>query len=164
VSGERATGGPNERAPVWRCTPFGALSPAELHGIHMARQRVFVVEQGCAFLDADDADVLAHHLAAWRGGELEPVAYARLLPPGTKYADASIGRVLTALSNRGQGLGREVTARALSLAESIWPGAAVRISAQSRLEAFYASFGFEIVGRRYLEDGIDHTEMLRPAR
>ena len=164
MTGARSTGGPDGQALVWRCTPFNALSPAELHGIHMARQRVFVVEQGCAFLDADPADTLAHHLGAWRDGELEPVAYARLLPPGTKYADASIGRVLTALSARGQGLGRELTARALSLVGSIWPGAAVRISAQSRLEPFYASFGFDIVGPRYLEDGIDHTEMLRTAR
>ena len=164
MSGERATGGPEERALVWRCSPFEALSPAELHGIHMARQRVFVVEQDCAFLDADAADALAHHLAAWRRRQAEPVAYARLLPPGTKYADASIGRVLTSLSARGQGLGRELTARALSLVESIWPGAAIRISAQSRLEAFYASFKFEVVGPRYLEDGIDHTEMLRRPR
>ena len=53
--------------------------------------------------------------------------------------------------------------RALVFVESTWPGAAVRISAQSRLEAFYASLGFVAVGPPYLEDGVDHTEMLRPA-
>jgi ElaA protein len=37
----------------------------------------------------------------------------------------------------------------------------VRISAQTRLEAFYASLGFVAVGPPYLEDGVDHTEMLR---
>jgi len=39
----------------------------------------------------------------------------------------------------------------------------VRISAQTHLETFYASFGFVAVGPPYLEDGIDHTEMLRAA-
>ena len=148
---------------VWRCASFDALSARELHGIHMARQRVFVVEQGCAFLDADPADELARHLTGLALGEQEPLAYARLLPPGAKYADASIGRLLTAFSVRGRGLGRELMRRALSLVASTWPGAAVRISAQSRLEPFYASFGFAPVGDRYLEDGIDHTEMVLSA-
>jgi len=146
----------------WRCVAFAALSPRELQGIHMARQRVFAVEQDCAFLDADGYDELAKHLAAWLPGEREPLAYARLLPPGAKYADASIGRVLTAIGARGRGLGRELMVRALALVGSTWPGAAVRISAQTRLETFYASLGFVAVGPPYLEDGVDHTEMLRP--
>jgi ElaA protein len=71
--------------------------------------------------------------------------------------------VLTSSDARGSGLGRELVARAIALVEAIWPHAGVRISAQSRLEAFYASLGFVAVGPRYLEDGIDHTEMLRPS-
>jgi ElaA protein len=54
-------------------------------------------------------------------------------------------------------------ARALARVEAIWPQAGVRISAQTHLEEFYASFGFVAVGPPYLEDGIDHTEMLRAA-
>ena len=50
--------------------------------------------------------------------------------------------------------------RALAHAAETWPGAAVRIAAQSRLEAFYASLGFVIASARFLEDGIDHTEMV----
>jgi len=53
--------------------------------------------------------------------------------------------------------------RALARVEAIWPQAGVRISAQTHLETFYASFGFVAVGPPYLEDGIDHTEMLRAA-
>jgi ElaA protein len=145
----------------WRCVPFDALSPRELQNIFMARQRVFAIEQACAYLDADGLDELAHHLAAWSPQAREPLAYARLLPPGAKYAEASIGRVITAFAARGRGLGRELMARALQGSGSLWAGVAVRISAQSRLEAFYASFGFVVVGPRYLEDGIDHTEMVR---
>jgi ElaA protein len=148
-------------ALTWRCVPFDSLAPRELQAIHTARQRVFAVEQDCAFLDADGHDEVAHHLAAWLPGEFEPVAYARLLPPGAKYAEASIGRVLTNVELRGRGLGRELMTRALALVAAIWPVSGVRISAQTRLEAFYASLGFVAVGPPYLEDGVDHTEMLR---
>jgi ElaA protein len=149
------------KASVWRCVPFDSLSARELQGIYIARQRVFAIEQACAFLDADGFDELAHHLTAWSPNEHEPFAYARLLQPGAKYAEASIGRVLTALRVRGRGVGRELMVRALALVGAIWPGAGVRISAQTQLEPFYASLGFAAIGPPYLEDGIDHTEMLR---
>jgi ElaA protein len=152
---------PSDRAgPVWRVAPFDALTVRELQYIYQARQAVFVVEQGCAFVDADGLDERAHHLACWSPLQPAPLAYARLLEPGAKYGEASIGRVLTTAGARGTGLGRELMRRALAHARATWPGVGVRISAQSRLEAFYASFAFVAVGPRYLEDGIDHTEML----
>ena len=152
------------RALEWRCVAFDALTPRALQSIYMARQRVFAVEQACAFLDADGLDELAEHLAAWLPDEREPLAYARLLPPGARYVEASIGRVLTASCARGQGLGRELMVRALARVATTWPGSGIRISAQTRLEAFYASLGFSAAGPPYLEDGVDHTEMLRPER
>ena len=157
----RSSGVPADGALTWRCVPFDSLFPRELQAIHAARQRVFIVEQHCAFLDADAHDERAHHLAAWVAGEPEPVAYARLLPPGARYPEASIGRVLTSATMRERGLGRQLMARALLLVAAMWPQAAVRISAQTRLEPFYASFGFVVIGAPYLEDGIEHTEMLR---
>ena len=150
-------------APVWRFAAFESLSVHELQYIYMARQAVFSVEQQCAFMDADGLDERAHHLAAWSSSQREPLAYARLLEPGAKYVEPSIGRVITTAAGRGRGLGRETMVRAIAHAAELWPGAAVRISAQSRLEAFYASLGFVIAGPRYLEDGIDHTEMVRDA-
>ena len=78
-------------------------------------------------------------------------------------AEASIGRVLTVGIGRGCGLGRTLMVRALEHAAATWPETAVRIGAQTRLESFYASLGFVAIGPPYLEDGIDHTEMLRPA-
>lgn len=152
---------PSMTALDWRWKRFDALDVHELQGIYMARQKVFAVEQACAFLDADGCDDRAFHLSAWSVGEREPLAYARVVDPGVKYAEASIGRVLTAGTARGTGLGRVLMRRAIERAQGVWPGAAIRISAQSRLEAFYAGFGFDVVGERYLEDGIAHTEMLR---
>ena len=150
-------------APVWRFTSFDSLTVRELQYIYMARQAVFAVEQNCAFMDADGLDERAYHLAAWSPQQREPLAYARLLEPGAKYAEPSIGRVITTAAARGRGLGRETMVRALAHAAQTWPGAAVRIAAQSRLEAFYESLGFVAAGPRYLEDGIDHTEMVHAA-
>jgi ElaA protein len=149
------------QAPRWRFTPFDSLSVRELQYIYMARQAVFSVEQRCAFMDADGLDERSYHLAAWSPSQRQPLAYARLLEPGVKYAEPSIGRVITTTAARGRGLGRETMVRALAHAADLWPGAAIRISAQSRLEAFYASLGFVSASPRYLEDGIDHTEMVR---
>jgi ElaA protein len=144
----------------WRWRPFDALSVHELQYIYAARQRVFSIEQACIYLDADGCDDRAFHLAAWAPRQREPLAYARVIEPGVKYEEASIGRVITLGAGRGCGLGREVVARAIAGAARAWPGVAIRISAQTRLERFYESFGFAIVGAPYLEDGIDHTEML----
>lgn len=147
----------------WRWKRFDALGVHELQHIYMARQTVFVVEQACAFLDADGHDEHAFHLVAWSATARMPLAYARVLDPGVKYAEVSIGRVATTGAGRGVGLGRELVRRAIDATAAAWPGADIRIAAQSRLEAFYAGFGFVVIGERYIEDGIPHTEMLLPA-
>ena len=146
---------------AWRWCRFDDLGVRDLQHIYAARQRVFAVEQQCIYLDVDGLDEAAWHLAAWSPAQREPLAYARVLDPGAKYPEASIGRVLTVGAGRGVGLGRELVARALAAAADVWPGGAIRISAQTRLERFYEEFGFVAVGAPYLEDGIDHTEMLR---
>ncbi len=148
---------------TWQCERLNQLAPVALHRIMRARQQVFVIEQQCIYLDADSADETSWHLVAW-GPDGEPRAYARVVDPGVKYAEASIGRVITTEAARGTGLGRELVRRAVEQASAAYPGVPVRISAQSRLEAFYAGFGFEIVGERYLEDGLPHTEMLLAVR
>ena len=101
--------------------------------------------------------------SAWSPQHKMPLAYARLVEPGQKYIEPSIGRVITTAPARGTGLGRELMRRAILHSSECFPGRGIRISAQSRLEAFYADLGFVIVGERYLEDGIPHTEMLRVA-
>lgn len=143
----------------WQCRRLEALSPLAVHRILRARQQVFAIEQNCIYLDADDADESSWHLAAWAPGQLL-MAYARVVDPGVKYGEASIGRVITTAPARGQGLGRELVRRAVAEARAAYPGVGIRISAQSRLEVFYAGFGFVIAGERYLEDGIWHTGMV----
>jgi ElaA protein len=145
---------------IWRSSPFAALSLAELQYIYMARQQVFGIEQNCIYQDIDGCDEASFHIAAWSPQQVMPLAYARLVAPGVKYTEPSIGRVVTTAAARGTGLGRELMRRAIALAAELYRGQGIRISAQSRLEAFYGGMGFVIVGDRYLEDGIAHTQML----
>jgi ElaA protein len=146
----------------WHWCRFDALSLFDLQAIYRARQTVFSVEQECAYLDVDGFDEASFHLAAWAPDRSMPQAYARVVHPGQKYAEPSIGRVITISAARGTGLGRELVRRAIVHCHEAFPGQGIRISAQTRLEAFYAGFGFEAVGEPYLEDGIPHTEMLLP--
>lgn len=144
----------------WQCARLAQLTPLALLRILRARQTVFVVEQACVYRDADETDEHAWHLTAW-GPDHTVLAGARLVDPGVKYTEASIGRVLTASAARGTGLGRELVRRAVEATAALHPVSGIRISAQSHLERFYASFGFVVDGQRYLEDGIEHTEMWR---
>ena len=149
---------------TWRCCKFSGLSLVELQHIYAARQAVFVLEQRCLYLDVDGLDELAWHLAAWSTQQAWPLAYARLFPPGVKYAEASIGRVLTTPLARSHGWGRALVRRAVIESDVLFDGAALRISAQAHLDRFYEGFGFRVVGQPYMEDGIPHLEMLRSGR
>lgn len=151
----------------WFNKTFAALGTEELYRIVQLRQQVFVVEQNCVYLDADGYDREALHLFAVQQEAVQQksvVAYCRLLPPGLKYQEASIGRVCTALAQRGSGLGRELMQRALTLADESYASEDVRvdirISAQLYLQHFYSSLGFTAVSAPYDEDGIPHMEML----
>jgi ElaA protein len=153
---------------TWRCAPFDELTPREVHDMYQLRVAVFVLEQECPFQDVDGADLASWHLLGFSPsplgegrGEGQLVAYARLVPAGVKFAEPSIGRVATAQTVRGTGLGRELMKRSIERSDALWPGLPVRIGAQQRLERFYQSLGFETVSDMYLEDGIPHIEMLR---
>ncbi len=51
---------------------------------------------------------------------------------------------------------------AIRACESHFPGEPIALSAQSHLERFYASLGFEPTSPEYVEDGIPHIDMQRP--
>ena len=146
----------------WHFRRFEALSLDDLYDALALRSAVFSVEQACAYLDPDGLDRDSSHLLG-RDGAGVLHAYLRVVDPGVKYAEPSIGRVVTSPALRGTGLGRKLFAEGLSRCTAAWPGQGIRISAQAHLDRFYASFGFEPVGAIYLEDNIPHLEMLRPA-
>lgn len=150
-------------ALAWTWSRFGALSADDLYNALALRQRVFVVEQRCAYLDADGLDRGAWHLLG-RDPRGALLAVLRAVDPGLKFAEPSIGRVATAPEARGQGLGRLLMHEGLQRCQAAWPGQGIRISAQSPLARFYGTLGFEAVSDPYLEDDIPHLEMLRRPR
>lgn len=139
----------------WFERAFSELTTAELYAIIEIRERVFVVEQKCAYLDADGLDPQCRHL--WATKDENIVAYLRFIPAGVKYDEAAIGRVIVAAQARGIGLGKELMRRGLALAGA----APVRLGAQAHLERFYGELGFRRVSDVYDEDGIPHVEMVR---
>ncbi|HET9653685.1 MAG TPA: GNAT family N-acetyltransferase [Usitatibacter sp.] len=147
---------------TWRCAPFDELTPREIHDMLQARSAAFVVEQNCVFLDIDGIDPSCWHLVGYETSD-HLVAAARLVPPGTKFPEPSIGRVVTTGAVRGTGVGRELMREAIAHAERLWPRQALRVSAQQHLEKFYGSLGFVTTSAPYMEDGIPHIDMLRPA-
>ena len=145
----------------WKCCPFDELSRIDIHDLFAARQEVFVVEQDCVYLDLDGLDAGAVHLLGRVEGEL--AAYARILAPGVRFSEPSIGRILTTSAHRGQGAGRGLVTKAIAVCEKMYLGYSIRISAQRYLEKFYSDLGFVCEGAPYEEDGIPHIEMLRPS-
>jgi len=149
----------------WQWSAFGELSNADLYTVLAARQQVFIVEQTCLFLDMDGLDAGAQHLLGWTvvAGQRQLAAYLRLLAPGVKYPEASIGRVLSTPAARGTGAGRALLTEGTRGADRLYPRHANRIGAQLYLETFYRQFGYVTVTAPYDEDGIMHVDMLRPA-
>ena len=150
------------KAVHWKIKSFIELSGTELYEILKIRQQVFVVEQACYYLDADGYDDKAIHLWAEQNGEI--LAYCRIFDAGIKYQEASIGRVLTNSNYRNLRLGKTLMKFALLTIEARFRAVGVRISAQDYLLRFYSEFGFNDTGKKYLEDDIPHTEMLKSSR
>lgn len=140
----------------WIDRAFSELSAIDLYAILALRERVFVVEQKCAYQDADGLDPQARHV--WAEDDTGAIhGYLRIVPAGVKFAEVSIGRVVTAPEARGTGLGRTLMKHGLAIAGPV----PVRIGAQAHLEAFYAGLGFVRTSDVYDEDGIPHIDMLR---
>lgn len=145
---------------TWHTQRLEEMKPLALHEMLALRQAVFIVEQYCPYPDADELDKIAWHLMGYHQNQL--VAYTRLLPAGSSYPkDLSIGRVLTARSIRGGGAGKALMRKSISECRKLFGLLPIRISAQAYLLDFYQELGFVFTGKKYLEDGIPHVEMLK---
>jgi len=144
----------------WHCKPFSELSNDQLYELIKLRIDIFVVEQTCPYteLDDKDRDNQTHHLMGYEAGTL--LAYARLLPPGLRYSNSSIGRFAVLLARRKQGIGTQLMQQCITNIAKLWPKTAISISAQQQLQNFYQDFGFKKESDVYHEDGIPHIDML----
>jgi len=146
---------------AWTWRRFEDLGVDGVYDMLELRCRVFIVEQ-VPYLDPDGADRRAWHLLGRdEGGALR--AYLRLLDPGVKGDEPSIGRVVVDAALRGVGLGHELMRHALARSAAQWPQRPIRISAQAHLQPFYRQHGFETESDEYLDDGIPHVDMRRSA-
>lgn len=145
---------------IWKIKTFQEFTVPELYNLLKARSEVFVVEQNCVYLDADGYDQQAIHVWA-EDEEGEILAYCRVFDKGIKYEETSLGRVITTQKGRGRSLGKQLIQYAVETIENRYHTSEIRISAQDYLLKFYGDFGFEDTGKKYLEDDIPHTEMIR---
>lgn len=143
----------------WSLKKFDELSSLELYKILQLRNEVFVVEQNCPYQDADNKDLKSYHFMGWQDDKL--VAYTRILPPGVSYTEASIGRVVSSPSARGNGIGRELMTKSIEQVYHLFGKVPIKIGAQLYLQKFYTSLGFQQTSAVYLEDGIEHIEMVK---
>ncbi|MFC4410517.1 GNAT family N-acetyltransferase [Chungangia koreensis] len=146
----------------WITKSFDELTTIELYHILKVRTDIFVVEQKCAYPEIDGHDGVSLHLFSLQNGEI--AAYARLVPAGEKYEQASIGRVLVIPAKRKSGLGRQLVSQAIDKIKEEWDVKEIKLQAQSHLESFYGSFGFQPVSEIYDDDGIPHVDMLLTVR
>lgn len=135
---------------------FPELSVGEAYACWRLRQDVFVVEQHCPYPDLDgrDEEPGTVHVRLLEGDDL--LGYLRILDDGDH---ARIGRVVLAPAARGRGLADDLMRAALN---TVGDRASV-LDAQAPLAAWYARFGYHVSGPEFLDDGIPHVPMTRPA-
>ncbi len=113
-----------------------------------------MVEQKCAYQELDGLDLRADTTHLWVEDAHGIAGYLRLL---TEDDRIRIGRVLTRADCRRTG----VSTTLMNLALRATHPATTLLSAQSYLTNFYSSFGYEVSGQEFVEDGIPHVPMQR---
>lgn len=135
---------------------FDELTLNELYTLLQARSEVFVMEQGILYQDMDEIDFSSTHLFLKENDKV--CSYLRIIDPGIKYPETSVGRVLTLAPYRGRGYGRLLMEKAIDEARKF--RRPVRIEAQAYLKDFYLSLGFKPVSEEFILEGIPHIEMI----
>ena len=138
--------------------PFSECSPSQIADAFALRQRVFIIEQQCFYEDIDGADPQASHLFLYDGETL--AAYLRYFAPGTRYSEASLGRITVEKKYRGGDAGRKLIKTGITKALKCHPKAGIRIEAQAALTDYYTKYGFKPSSEVYVVDGIDHIQMV----
>lgn len=138
---------------------FNELSIDELYAILQLRSEVFVVEQNCVFQDMDYKDQNALHVLGTFNNKI--VAYTRLFKAGDYYENASIGRVVINSNYRSRKWGYDLMQFSISEIEKHFRTSKITISAQLYLQKFYEKNGFNKTSDIYLEDEIEHIEMIK---
>ena len=137
--------------------PYNDLSKDQFFDILKLRIEIFVVEQCCYYQELDDEDKAAFHVFIYNDGII--VAVGRIIP-NLHNKEVKIGRIAVKMEYRKKGLAYKMMKDIMNFLSNDYKNFSVLLSAQTYLIEFYRSFGFKEVGDNYLEDGIEHINMV----
>ena len=135
---------------------FSELTNDELYDILKARVDVFVAEQKCPYPEIDGKDKDAYHI--FLKDENGIAAYLRVLKNGVSFPEPALGRILT--TRRGEGLGKKIVEEGIRFIIEKIGAEKIRIEAQVYAKGFYEKMGFRQCSEPFMDDGIEHIEML----
>lgn len=128
------------------------------------RSEVFFLEQHITEEEFDSADRDPHTIHLWLSDDRGMVGYLRIVHSPDQAASHegitdSLGRMVVRADARGRGIAQALMARALEIAGD----KPLYLHAQEYVTALYARSGFEPRGELFMEAGIPHRLMVRPA-
>lgn len=141
-----------------RVARFADLDTSTLYDLLRLRVDVFVVEQASPYAELDGRDLDDRTRHFWLGGDGRPepvLGCVRLLEE--QGGDFRIGRLCTARSARGRGLGKRLMEAVLAEVGDT----TCTLDSQEHLAGFYRGYGFEQTGPAYDWDGVAHVPMRR---
>ena len=133
------------------------LTAPEVYEIWRIRDAVFAVEQQCDEPDVDGIDLLPTCTHVWSSDDAGLTSYLRTFT--TDAGLRKVGRVATRADARGRGL----SSRLMQSVLERWGDEEIQLGAQAYLHDWYAGFGFSRDGEDFMEAGILHVPMRRPA-
>ena len=136
---------------------YNDLSKDQFFDILKLRIEIFVVEQCCYYQELDNEDKEAFHVSIYNDGII--VAVGRIIP-NLHNKEVKIGRIAVKMEYRKKGLAYKMMKDIMNFISKKYKNFSVLISAQTYLIEFYQSFGFKKIGNTYLEDGIEHINMV----
>lgn len=140
---------------MWKSARLTEMSSMDFYQCLRLRIDTFVVEQQRIYHELDDKDLKAIHVYHLNDdGQVD--AYARVFIDGDHL---SFGRVVTAKTARGHGLGRPLMDHILQTCRQIAPDKSILIAAQHQVTGYYAKFGFTPVGEPFILEGTKHVTM-----
>ena len=141
---------------MWYLKNFDELSKIEVIEIYKARIQTFIVEQQLNYQEMDEIDKRAWHLFETdETGKV--IAYLRIFQ---EVNGAHIGRVLVDEAYRRQGKATALMERAIEICQEWYVDQPIMIHAQTYLQQFYESLGFEVWSQPYQLVGIEHMDMI----
>ena len=118
------------------------------------REEVFMQEQGFEN-EFDDLDAISTFVVIYDGDKA--MGTGRCYKKGDTFI---IGRVAVRKMYRGQGIGRQI----LEVLENVIcskGGHCIELSAQQRVQGFYESLGYTVVGGVYMDEHCPHVRMVK---